>query len=656
MKKRLFLVTVFMAGLLLLACGKKADNNPEGLTEKPSATPFVTPAAAVRAEGPVKFSIAENFLSNTGRLELSAEGSDEIYYTLDGNLPTEKSTRYKAAIMLVSSVEINVYTVSARAKYPDGHWSDTVTRTYITGRKVANRYNTLVFSITTPPDNLWNYETGIFAAGKIFDDYVKEHPREEINGGTPANYNQLRGMEGERPVYVEVFNSDGSLVLAQNSGLRCYGGWSRASAMKPMKLLARKQYSETDNKFRYPFFTTAFDENDELIDSFKRLVLRSSGNDNNFAFIREELFQSLAMEAGYLGKSVRPAAVYVNGEYYGQYWLTEPYHESYFENHLGKYKGKFEILEGAELYKSVDEDEENLYAVEEFNQIDDHFAYADLKDEATFKELCDVVDVQNYLEYYAFQIFIANEDWPVNNYKVYRYYPGKDEGTGEGLFDGRWRFLLHDLDYSTGIYDSNVRIRGYDYYLGKRDGVKEELCPLFGRLMQRDDCKKIFFTKLLDLINGIFAEKHFNAKLDEMNASRMQELSYTYGSGKLESWVSRDQLDGRLNDLKKWIVARCNYMLMTTPSFFRLEGVTYELKVTVPEKAEVSINSWTATSDFKGKYFEAVDTKLTAEDKYGRPATGWKVDGESFAGESLTINSENLSRRLSIVVEPLFEY
>ena len=45
-----------------------------------------------------------------------------------------------------------------------------------------------------------------------------------------------------------------------------------------------------------------------------------------------------------------------------------------------------------------------------------------MTDDAVYKKLCEVIDVENYISYYALQIFIGNEDWPHNNYKVYRYY------------------------------------------------------------------------------------------------------------------------------------------------------------------------------------------------------------------------------------------
>ncbi len=658
MKKKMLIGILFFLLSAFAACGKKEPTpTPDplaGLTEKPTATPFVTPAPGIRSEKTIQFSLDKNFLSETDYLELSAEGATAIYYTIDGSTPCEESELYDTPIMLRAAAGVNVVPVSARALFEDGTWSDTVVETYIVGTKVASRYDCLVIALTTDPDNLFDYETGIFAKGKIYDDYIKAHPKTVVDGSTPANYNQLRGKEGERPVNVEIFNSDGTLVLEQNAGIRCYGGWSRASAMKPMKLLARKEYSETDNKFRYPFFVTSFDENNELIDSFKRLVLRAAGNDNGRAFMRDELFQTLAGQAGYISKAVRPCAVYVNGEYYGAYWLTEVYHESYFEAHYGKFDGHFEILEGSELNKDVDEDGENKAYVDDFNEAYEKFRYADLTDDALYAECCKLFDVQNFLEYYAFQMFIANEDWPQNNVKVFRYYGSDENDYGEGVFDGRWRFLLHDMDYSSGIYNGPATARNYTFFLGAVNKVKANV-PLFGRLMQRDDCKKIFITKMLDLINGVFADDYFGEQVDELNASRLNEQTYSYSSGKMENWVNRSQLQGNIDSLKKWIRSRGNYLYLNTISFFKLGGSSYVLNVTVPEKVEITINSWTVTENFTGRYYQNIDTTLTAEDSYGRKPEGWLVNGSAIGVETLVIDDLKVGESTELTVEPVFD-
>ncbi len=617
----------------------------------PTPTVFVTPTPVESAEAPVRFSDNDDFSSESKEITIIAEGASKIYYSLDGSIPSETSKEFTAPITLRTENKVKAYCVTARALYPNGTWSDPYVHTYLIGKNAEKRFDTLVFSITTDPKGLWDYDIGIFVRGRIFDEYMKKHPRAQVNGGTPANYNQLRGMDGEREAYVEVFYPDGSLLLEQRCGIRTYGGWSRANNLKSVKLLARKEYG--DKTFDYPFFETALDENNNVIDVFKRLVLRGHGNDNGFAFIREELFQNIAGAAGYLQKNSRPCAVFINGEYYGCYWLTENWHKSYFENHFGEFKGKLEILEGEEKKLST-EDEESQYAAEDFKKFYEEYAYKDLRDDEVYEKLLKEMDVKEYIETYAFRIFLADNDWPQNNYKAYKYYPAPGEHFEEGPYDGRWHFLLHDMDYSSGIYGESYSGKNMLWALGSLDGVKNNVSPLFGHLMQRSDCKEIFIKKMLELCNGAFSPKYFNTVIDSMNKSRLNEQHYMYSSGKIDGWIQENQLKGQIDNLKKWIKSRGSFMITHIYGFFKLTKGQYYLKVKVPEGSEISIGGWTVKEDFTGRYFYDVDVDVTGLGGANGRITGWMVNEEYVEGEKLVINGNAYSDDACEVV-PVFD-
>ena len=628
-----------------------AANTPSGPLMTPTPTPFATPTPIERAPAAVQFSVKETLSGASQELQLTCEGALKIYYTLDGSLPDVNSNEYTKSIILRAPNKVEATVVTARALFGNGTWSEPVTRTYFLGRGADKRYDTLVISITTEPAGLWDYDIGIFVRGRIFDEYMKKHPRAHVDGSTPANYNQLRGMDGEREAHIEIFNSDGDLLLEQDCGIRTYGGWSRQNAMKSVKLLARKEYG--DKTFDYPFFTSAMDENNEVIDVFKRLVVRGHGNDLGFAFIREELFQSLAGDAGYMSRSSRPCALYINGDYYGCYWLEENWHKSYFENHYGEYKGELEIIEGKEMELTTD-DEESLYAAADWKKFYDTYAYSDLRDDEVYAKVCAELDVKEYIETYAFRMFLGDNDWPQNNYKAFKYYPAAGEHYTEGPYDGRWHILLHDMDYSSGIYDDNYSGKTLTWLLGSYDGVKKNVSPLFGHLMQRTDCKEIFITKLLELINGVFAPDYFNAVVDEMNAARQNEQHYSYSSGKIDSWVQENQLKGQLDRLKNWIKRRGNFLINNVYSFFKLEHDKFTLTLTVPEGSEISVGNWTVKEDFTGRYYHDYAVTLTGLGGKNGKIIGWMVNGEQRDGETLVLNVENMTEA-ECTVEPVFD-
>jgi hypothetical protein len=369
------------------------------------------------------------------------------------------------------------------------------------------------------------------------------------------------------------------------------------------------------------------------------LVLRNCGNDNGFAFIRDELFQTLIGQAGYPDyEAVRPAAMYVNGEYRGFFWLHEVYNDEYFEDHYGSYEGSFEILEGGEIEKNIDEDGENEAMVNEYQTMYDKFSELDLTKEENYQELCKLVDVENYLKYYALQIYIGNEDWPHNNYKTYRYYAAENEAYREGPFDGRWRYLFHDLDFSTGIYDRGALIDNISNYIGPSGDVRIT-CPLFGQLMKREDCREIFLKQTLDLLNGAFASKNLNRVLGELNASRMNELNHTYGKGLLEDWVKPEQLDYRLGALMTYAKERAPHILTKYQSYFQL-GNIYVLKASPVEGGTLKVNSFATDEYFEGSYYEDYNTTITATLPKEAEFDYWLVNGEKITDEELVITTD----------------
>ncbi|MDF2484666.1 MAG: hypothetical protein K0R46_834 [Herbinix sp.] len=583
----------------------------------------------------IAFSKTGYFYQEDLELEIYSGKPGKIYYTLDGADPDKESKEYKKPIQLDSNKALKATSVKAKAYFEDGTESETIIHTYFTGETIQMRYDTLVFSITTDPYNLYDHEYGIFVEGKLRSDWIKENPHDKIEPNDPANFN-MRGKDSEREVFIEVIEPDGTPVISQKVGIRTYGGWSRANVQKSIKMFARKEYDENNNKFRYEFFPERTDTEGKVINDFKQLVLRNCGNDNSFAFIRDELFQTLASQAGYSDyEAVRPAAMYVNGDYRGFFWLHEVYSDEYFEDHYGKYQGSFEILEGGETEKDIDEDGENEAFATEYMELYDKYSKLDLTKEENYQELSKLIDVENYLTYFALQIYIGNEDWPHNNYKTYRYYASAGEAYSKAPFDGKWRYLLHDLDFSTGIYDTGALVDNIGKFVGP-NGEAREACPLFGQLMQREDCKELFIKQTADLFNGAFAPKNLSEVLGVMNAARMNELNHTYGKNLLDDWVKPDQLEYRLGVLKTYAQERASHILTKYQSYFGL-GKIYELKASPAEGGSIKVNSYVTDEFFEGSYYEDYATIITASLPEGVTFDYWLVNGEKVEGEELTI-------------------
>ena len=587
----------------------------------------------------ITLSESGHFYKDSIELVFTTQKPCQIYYTLDGTSPDKTKKHYERPIMLKAKNRMQVYSLAAIGYYEDGTTTDVIVHTYFIDSDINSRFDTMVFSVRIDPDMLYNFEDGIFVEGKVRQEYIKDHPNEEINAGTPANYN-VRGIESERPAYVEVFDEEGEMVISQNIGMRTYGGWSRASKQKSIKLFARSEYDSVNNDFDYPFFESVLTPEGKVAKEYKRLVLRNAGNDASFAFIRDELFQSLAKDAGFMDtEAVKPCALFINGEYYGCYWLHESYSNDYFVRHYGKTDGEYAVLEGGETYKAISDEPLDIQANEDYNAMYE-YAYMDLTEDSIYHELCEKMDVENYLQYYAYQLYLENNDWPWNNYRTYRYYDNENVYVKEPPFDGKWRYLLHDIDFTSGLYGRSYTETAFEKLVTAYE-AKNSDSPMFAALMQREDCKEYFLLRILEFMNGVLSQDLVKDKLEAMDDLRRNELSYLYESDKVEDWVKPDQLADRYDELLDYMGNRSDFLLDYFQNYYNLEG-TYELSVKTPSLNGVKVNGYETRDDFKGIYY--LDYSIVVEPiiVIGKVFDYWEVNGNTIYDEDLRITKEQV--------------
>lgn len=524
---------------------KKATATPTP-TKKPTATPTPTKApqyapGTIMGNAPT-LSETGYFYTKALSLTIRAEKAGTIYYTTDGTEPTTSSKKYTGAITIspTSGDRPAATVIRAKAFYNDGSESPAVVHTYFVNSGITSRFNTYVFSITGDPAELTKSPNGILYGDNVWQ----------------------RGDASEREIYVEALTSSGKLMFGQYAGVRVYGGASRSNEVKSLKLFARKSYDPNFGKFKYNLFGTT-DTSGKIIKSYDKLVLRSYGNDWCFAFVRDELNQRLAAKAGYAStEAVMPAVVYLNGSYYNFVWLHESYCDDYFKKKFpanGK-NGEFVVIGGSDQNKYHDEDENDVKECNEFNDAYDRFIAMDLTDDANFAELETFMDVEDYLDFFAFNLYIANYDWPNNNYKCYRYYPAKGEAAGTGVYDGRWRFLLHDMDFSYNIYDDGKT----NYYTNSLKEVvdpnNDRYSPLFTLLMQRQETRDYFIAKILELADGALSYSSVNSELNTMTGLQKKELGIyiPYVCQKINNqwWPSEDFRNGSLQNIRDFVKNR----------------------------------------------------------------------------------------------------
>ncbi|MBQ9140902.1 MAG: CotH kinase family protein [Lachnospiraceae bacterium] len=565
-----------------------ADNgqeNAQGVAEvKPTPKPVpVLPEAQL--EVPVLFSQQSGVYAESFELVLTSEEAGKIYYTLDGSDPADSDTAilYENPIQITDrSTDVNVVsavdpvlfsgnynyahdsgykfeckisapedaavdkctTVRAVLKKEDGTYDYAGAGTYFIGTPeehikglaescAAAGQPLAVISISMDYEDLFDSEKGIYVKGDTFQDDLGKY----LTGGKKlkdgeqarsldANYKQ-RGRDWEREASLVMFEvlPEGTVeVLNQNCGIRIQGNYSRSDLQKGLRLYARKDYG--DNNFRYAVFGGDYrNDEGEVMDKFKNLVLRNGGNCAFTSKFNDAFWQSLVRDTAVETKQSRPCVVYLNGEYWGLYVLEEDYSDDYFEDLHGVNKDDVVVYKGdAESYAigySLDEgeipegEEVNYYFRDLIAFFDSH---SDLKSQQDYDEFVKLVDPQSVMDYFAVECWINNKwDWPGKNWSMWKTISVDEDNT---YGDGRWRFVFYDVEFGgvSGSSDAKTNTIKEDNY--KPKGLLDMdtdnpavLC--FAYLMTNDNFRADFCDKLLGLSEGMLEKEAALARLEE---------------------------------------------------------------------------------------------------------------------------------------------
>ena len=169
---------------------------------------------------------------------------------------------------------------------------------------------------------------------------------------------------------------------------------------------------------------------------YQSFLLRSSSEDGYKTRFRDALLQRLA-EGGCVDyQETEFGVLYIDGQYWGHYNLRERICKSNI--------CQFEGWEGDE--DDIDLVKANTNVMQGSNetmvQLLDYVTSHDMNTAEAYEVLDNAIDIQNYIEYMAVEMYTGNTD--TLNVKRYRN-PKKD---------GKWKWVLFDLDWSFSV-DTN---------------------------------------------------------------------------------------------------------------------------------------------------------------------------------------------------------
>lgn len=582
------------------------------------------------------------------RVSVKTFQEDKIYYTTDGCEPSgnrDNVKEYTGPLDLYPGSDGRTYSFRFFVQHEDGTLSEAAERNYVILEESRQPDVDYIVSIKGDEEAFFDPEEGIFVTGSRFEEFLAQNPDADIlREHNIANY----FADVEIPVHAAVFR-EGEEIISQDCGLKIAGKGTRAKNQKSIRLIARHVYDEK-NEFSYVFFDQLFSDNaGGRIGNFQRLTLHNSGDDNGYGFIRNALCSELARQAGFPDVLVsRSAAVYINDRYMGVYWLQNTYDDRYFSEKYGFYQGEMAVCEGRMGGMEISDEQEvwEREAAERYNEFCNWLSGADMNDPVVWDRVAETIDVENFLYYAAIEYYINNKDWPHNNVKVYQYVPGERETYREGtVFDGRYRYLLFDLDYGMGL------MYGGEYGRDARTEILADLCDpsgsalVFAKLMERGECRDQFVNQVLNLMNGSFSAKNINMVLDVYNTSRWNELEYMiehadYLQGYF--WESEeiaiDNVSVELEEIRVFAEQRMAFVLAEMNRRWDC-GTLYSVLAAAPDDIQVCVAGQPVQDN--SLYFAGIPVEISVDAPAWIHVLGYEVNGCFLEGETVKLSGQD---------------
>ena len=583
--------------------------------DRPTPGQSNTPPAFYEQAPAVNTSPQGGFYSGAVGVTLSAPGPGQIRYTLDGSEPSATAKLYSAPLSLSRTTVMRARCFES-GKLPGA----VVSRSFF----IDERSTLPVISIATDPDNLFDDDIGIYVVGN--GTALGGYPDNPI--GPPANFWE----DWERPVHVELFEADGRAGFSIDAGIKMAGKTTRVLPQKSFIIMMRSRYG-TD-VLTYPLFADRPDQR------FTSLLLRNGGSDNTVneggTQLRDGLAARLIRTLSIDHQAYRPAAVYLNGEYWGIYDVRDRVDEDYLYIHYGVDPEAVDILDDYHrLYPLVIEG-----SADHYNAMIDFLLEHSLADESNAEYIKTRMHVDNYLTYMSAQIFFANHDGPGHNCKFWRPQSA----------DGKYRWILYDADHSFGfrLFIPNFHYAPDAYedntiaYYRETDGPSWPNPPestfLFRKILENENFQNDFVNRLADLLNSAFAADAACPVLDDLATALETEMPrhLQRWGGDMNAWSEN------VDVVRTFLEKRADYLTDHIINEFNLAGsVAVTLDVSPAAAGAVKISTlMPEIYPWQGWYFKNIPLPVTAHPAPGYRFDGWQ--GAEVAGSTL-LPSRNVS-------------
>ena len=258
--------------------------------------------------------------------------------------------------------------------------------------------------------------------------------------------------------------------------------------------------------------------------------------------MRDEVFTSLAAQYTDLAvQDYRPAVLYLNGKYWGVYYIREKLSEHYVAGHYS--------VDAA----SVTMAEQNGRDCPAYEALVDYADSHNMRKQEHYDYVCSLMDVEQYMDYILTQICIGNTD---NGNVRFFTYPG-----------GKWRWIFFDADLSmqSARYDS-VSAHLNPEGTAATDYISTEL---INALLDNPSFRDAFLTRAAWQLNTIWTAENISAAVEEIADAISQDMQKDCARGQEQTY---EQWQREVAYLQELAARRPAYVAEFLQSYFNLSS------------------------------------------------------------------------------------
>jgi hypothetical protein len=217
---------------------------------------------------------------------------------------------------------------------------------------------------------------------------------------------------------------------------------------------------------------------------------------------KNELAQRIVIDMNLEHPASQEVIVFINGEYWGIHHLNERTDEHFINDYYDEENINL-LTHDAQIEEGSNTD---------FIRLRDYITQHDLDQEEHYQYVSTQIDIDNVIDYYCAQLFLANTDWPHNNVK---YWKNQD--------DGQWRWLFFDCD----------ECMSYEYYNLMADLINEKNIRqdfpewsifIMRNLLKNKTFRLAFRQRFERLLNTTFSSQNLMQHIQAMESLYRAEI------------------------------------------------------------------------------------------------------------------------------------